>query len=175
VQRSPRIGRFAIVLRAPRFPRLIPVLCRGTVRAETPPFEWLLPLHPRGLRSGPGCSVPFPHTCGPIRPTPISPLSGLYEMPSLCTLRLGDRRVVPRFRCPSFLTCRPLRLRGERKPVGSHSLRRQVRTATKMPVFHETPGIGAATFPVKAIQSPKGHGGFLNCPSSILRSAGGST
>jgi hypothetical protein len=33
-------------------------------------------------------------TCGPIRPTrrhiPISPLRGLYEMPSLCTLRLGD-------------------------------------------------------------------------------------
>jgi len=62
-------------------------------------------------------------TCGPIRPTrrhiPISPLSGLYEMPSLCTLRLGDLRVVPRFRCPSFLTCRPLRLRGDRKPVGS--------------------------------------------------------
>ena len=63
------------------------------------------------------------HTCGPIRPTrrhiPISPLSGLYEMPSLCTLRLGDLRVVPRFRCPSFLTCRPLRLRGDRKPVSS--------------------------------------------------------
>ena len=57
-------------------------------------------------------------TYGPIRPTrrhiPISPLSGLYEMPSLCTLRLGDLRVVPRFRCPSFLTCRPLRPRGDR-------------------------------------------------------------
>src|SRR6266436_9368668 len=63
------------------------------------------------------------HTFGPIRPTrrhiPISPLCGLYEMPSLCTLRLGDLRVVPRFRRPSFLTCRPLRLRGDRKPVGS--------------------------------------------------------
>jgi hypothetical protein len=62
-------------------------------------------------------------TCGPIRPTrrhiPISPLRGLYEMPSLCTLRLGDLRVVPRFRCRSFLTCHPLRLRGDRKPVGS--------------------------------------------------------
>jgi hypothetical protein len=66
-------------------------------------------------------------TYGPIRPTrrhiPISPLSGLYEMPSLCTLRLGDLRVVPRFRCPSFLTCHPLRLRGDRKPVGpSHAI-----------------------------------------------------
>ena len=33
-------------------------------------------------------------TCGPIRPTrrhiPISPLGGLYQMPSLCTLRLAD-------------------------------------------------------------------------------------
>ena len=35
-------------------------------------------------------------------------------MPSLCTRRLGDLRVVPRFRCPSFLTCRPLRPRGDR-------------------------------------------------------------
>jgi hypothetical protein len=63
-------------------------------------------------------------TYGPIRPTrrhiPISPLSGLYRMPSLCAqLRLGDLRVVPRFRYPSFLKCRPLRLRGDRKPVGS--------------------------------------------------------
>jgi hypothetical protein len=35
-------------------------------------------------------------------------------MPSLCTLRQCDLRVVPRFRCPSFLTCRPLRPRGDR-------------------------------------------------------------
>jgi hypothetical protein len=40
---------------------------------------------------------------------PIFTAHGLYEMPSLCTLRLSDLRVVPRFRCPSFLTCRPLR------------------------------------------------------------------
>ena len=83
--------------------RRIPVLCRGTLRAEAPPFEQPLPLYPRGPRSRPGSSVPLhPHLCGPIRPTrrhiPTSPLSGLYEMPSLCTLRLGDLRVVPRFR-----------------------------------------------------------------------------
>ena len=63
----PRVGRFAIVLRVPRFPRRIPVLCRGTLRAGAPPFERPLPLYPRGLRSGTGCSVPFhPH----LRPHP---------------------------------------------------------------------------------------------------------
>ena len=74
---------------------------------------------PRGPRSGPGSSVPVhPRLIGPIRPTrrriPTSPLCGLYQMPSMCSLRLGDLRVVPRFRCPSFLTCRPLRPRGDR-------------------------------------------------------------
>ena len=100
-------------------PRRIPVLCRRTWCAGTPPLERLLPLYPRGPRSGPGSSVPVhPHLIGPIRPTrrhiPTSPLGGLYQMPSLCTLRLGDLRVVPRFRCPSFLTCRPQRPRGDR-------------------------------------------------------------
>ena len=119
MQRIPRVDQFAFVLRAPRFSRRFPVLCRGTVRAGAPPFERLLPLYPRGPRSGPGSSVPaHPRLLGPIRPTrrhiPISPLCGLYQMPSLCTLRLGDLRVVPRFHCPSFLTCRPLRPRGDR-------------------------------------------------------------
>ena len=96
-----------------------PFCAGGTWRAETPPFERLLPLYPRGPRSDPGSSVPVhPRLIGPIRPTrrhiPISPLCGLYQMPSLCTLRLGDLRVVPRFHCPSFLTCRPLRPRGDR-------------------------------------------------------------
>jgi len=45
--------------------------------------------HPRGPRSGPGCSVPVRHhLIGPIRPTrghiAISPHGGLYAMPSLC-------------------------------------------------------------------------------------------
>ena len=63
----PRVGRFAIVLRAPRFPRRIPVLCRGTLRAGAPPFERPLPLYPRGLRSRSRCSVPLhPH----LRPHP---------------------------------------------------------------------------------------------------------
>ena len=37
-------------------------------------------------------------------------------------------------------------------------------------MYAETPGIGATILPVKAIQSPKCHGGFLNCPSVHLRS-----
>ncbi len=119
VRRNPRVEQFACVLRAPRCPRRIPVLCRGTWCAGTPPFERLLPLYPRGPRSGPSSSVSVhPRLIGPIRPThrhiSSSPLCSLYEMPSLCTLRLGDLRVVPRFRCPSFLTCRPLRPRGDR-------------------------------------------------------------
>jgi hypothetical protein len=119
VRRSPHVDQFAFVLRAPRCPGLIPVRCRGTWRAETPPFERLLPLYPRGPRSDPGSSVPVhPRLIGPIRPTrwhiQISPHCGLYQMPSRCTLRLGDLRVVPRFRGPSFLTCRPLRPRGDR-------------------------------------------------------------
>jgi hypothetical protein len=60
----------------------IPVLCRGTRCAGTPPFERLLPLYPRGPRSGPGYAVPVhQHLIGPIRPTrghiPISPHGGL--------------------------------------------------------------------------------------------------
>jgi hypothetical protein len=60
VRRSPRVDQFAFVLRAPRCPRLIPVLCRGTWRAETPPFERLLPALPQGpsLRSGFFCPGP---------------------------------------------------------------------------------------------------------------------
>ena len=67
----------------------IPVLCRGTLCAGTPPFERPLPLYPRGPRSGPGYAVPVhQRLIGPIRPTrghiPTSPYRGLYEMPSLC-------------------------------------------------------------------------------------------
>jgi hypothetical protein len=96
-----------------------PFCAGGTLCAGTPPFERLLPLYPRGPRSGPGSSAPVhPRLIGPILPTrrriPTSPLCGLYQMPSLYTLRLGDLRMVPRFRCPSFLTCRPLRPRGDR-------------------------------------------------------------
>jgi len=55
------------------------------------------PLYPRGPRSGPGYSVPVHHRLSdPIRPTrrhiPISPHSGLYEMPSLCARLRAPRR-----------------------------------------------------------------------------------
>ena len=69
VRRNPRVDQFAVVLRAPRCPRLIRVLCRGTVRAGAPSFERLLPLYPRGPRSGPGSSVPVhPRLIGLILP-----------------------------------------------------------------------------------------------------------
>jgi hypothetical protein len=49
----------------------------------------VLPLYPRGPRSGPGYAVPIHlHLIGPIRPTrghiSTSPPSDLYQMPSLC-------------------------------------------------------------------------------------------
>ena len=100
------------------------VLSRGTRCASAPPFKRLMPLCPRGPRSGPGYSVPVHHhLTGPMRPThrhsSISPHSGLYGLPSLCTLFpcLGDPRVVPCFRWPAISTCRPLR------PREAHRLR----------------------------------------------------
>src|ERR1035441_4791798 len=53
----------------------------GTMRYHAPPFEQLLPLYPRGPRSGPGYVVPVhPHLTDPIRPTrghiQISPSRG---------------------------------------------------------------------------------------------------
>jgi hypothetical protein len=76
---------------------LLPVLCRGTRCAWAPPFEQLLPLYPRGPRSGPGYVVPVhPHLSDPMRPThkhiPTSPPGGLYEMPSLCAYTTTPRQ-----------------------------------------------------------------------------------
>src|ERR1035438_10588373 len=82
------VAWFAIVLRALCCQRASLLCVRDdalmntSVRAD-------LPLYPRGPRSGPGYSVPVHHHLfGPIRPTrrhnPISPLSGLYRLPSLC-------------------------------------------------------------------------------------------
>ncbi len=165
MQRSLRVDRFACVLRAPRFPRWIPVLCWGTQRAEAPPFERLLPLYPRGPRSSPGSSVPVhPRLTGPIRPTrrhiPISPLCGLYQMPSLCTLRLGDLRVVPRLRCPSFLTCRPLRPReiatGLFQTCGSDIGLRHVMSGSALPTI---------------LQSASRRADFSGLPGSLFATA----
>jgi hypothetical protein len=95
--RGLRVGRFAPVLRAHRLSRLCPVLCRGTQRACALPCERLVPLYPRGPRSGPGYSV-LVHLrlIGPMRPTcghiSTSPHCGLYEMPSLCVIPSTPRR-----------------------------------------------------------------------------------
>jgi hypothetical protein len=81
--------RFAFVLRAHCFHRVLPALCQGRCAGKAPPCERTQPLYPRGPRSGPGYVVPVHlHLVGPIRPTrghiSISPTRGLYEMPSLC-------------------------------------------------------------------------------------------
>src|SRR2546430_15261444 len=75
--------------------------------------------HPRGPRSGPGCSVPVRHhLIGPIRPTrghiAISPHGGLYAMPSLCGSAGATRERFRAFAAHSLLACRPLRPRGVR-------------------------------------------------------------
>jgi hypothetical protein len=92
-----RSSRRAVCFRplCPALPRLVPGSeSRDAVRPSTS-VRAECPLCPRGPRSGPGYSVPVhPHLFGPIRPTrrhnPISPLSGLYRLPSLCVGTLSD-------------------------------------------------------------------------------------
>ncbi len=72
--------------------------------------------NPRGPRSRPGFAVPVRHhLIDPIRPTrrhiAISPLSGLYAMPSLCGSADATREWSRAFAGYSFLTCHPLRPR----------------------------------------------------------------
>ena len=91
--------------------------------------------HPRGPRSGPGCSVPVRHhLIGPIRPTrghiAISPHGGLYAMPSLCGSAGATRERFRAFAAHSLLACRPLRPRGVRSSTVPeqrcrHGLRRE--------------------------------------------------
>jgi hypothetical protein len=110
-----RRRRFAALLRAHRFQPNYPRSVSGWLCAWAPPFERLWSLYPRGPRSGPGYSVPHhQHLIDPMRPThrhnATSPQGGLYALPSLCTglACLGDPRVDPCFRWPTFSTCRPL-------------------------------------------------------------------
>ena len=114
----PRTG-FAIVLRAVRPPSGFPCSVSGAMGLIRHLRASVIPLYPRGPRSGPGYAVPVhPHLTGPIRPTrrhiPTSPQGGLYEISSLCLTctGLGDPRVVLSFHRCSFATCRPLRPRG---------------------------------------------------------------
>jgi hypothetical protein len=94
-----RVGRFACVLRAHRLPRLCPVLCRGTQRACALPCERLLPLYPRGPRSGPGYIVPVhQRLIGPMRPTcgHISHSEGISYKP-----QCGEVVILPTPRRPT--------------------------------------------------------------------------
>ena len=91
------VSWFAIALRAFGHDRGFPALGRGSMRFPAPPCERLLPLYPRGPRSGPGYVVPVhPRLIDPIRPTrrhiPTSPLCDLYEMPSLCAYTTTPRQ-----------------------------------------------------------------------------------
>ena len=107
------------------------------------------PLYPRGPRSGPGYSVPVhPHLIDPIRPTrrhnSTSPLSGLYEMSSLCISGfqcLGNPRVVPCFRWPSVSTCCPLGSREAHRLLAPSSFTndaglRPKRKVSALPISH---------------------------------------
>jgi len=94
-------------------------LCVGTVDSVVHRHSRSQLLYPRGPRSGLGYSVPVhQRLIDLVRPTrrriPISPPSGLYGNAFAVLVRLGDPRVVPGFRCHSFLACRPLRPRGDR-------------------------------------------------------------
>jgi hypothetical protein len=81
--------RFASAFRALRCPTLRPALCRNSVDSVAHCHSRSPLLYPRGPRSGPG-SIVSAHLrlIDLIRPTrrhiPISPLGGLYGMPSLC-------------------------------------------------------------------------------------------
>jgi hypothetical protein len=121
-------NRFAIVLRALYCHRDSLLCVRMDALASTS-VRAVLPLYPRGPRSGPGYAVPVhPRLLGPIRPTrghiQTSPTRGLYQMPSLWHIRicLGDPRLVLSFHRYSFTACRPLRPRGTfRLPAPSTS------------------------------------------------------
>ena len=83
------VHRFAFVLRAHCFHRVLPALSQGRCAGQAPPCKRTQPLYPRGPRSGPGYAVSVHRRLiGPIRPTHghilISPPCGLYLMPSLC-------------------------------------------------------------------------------------------
>jgi hypothetical protein len=72
----------------------------------------------------------------------------------------------------SLLANRGVDFGASKKRRSSEKLRMRIRTLSGGPVFHETPGIGATILSVKAIQSPKYHRGFLNCPSVHLGHVG---
>jgi hypothetical protein len=118
---------FAIVLRA-LCCHALPLRCVRNDALMSTSGPAVLPLYPRGPRSGPGYAVPVHlHLLGPIRPTRrhirTSPTRGLYPMPSVhICICLGDPRLLPSFHRRSFAACRPPRPRGTlRLPTPSTS------------------------------------------------------
>ena len=101
---------------------VVPVspLSVGTVTRWNAAVRGVLPLCPRGPRSGPGYSVPVHlHLLDPIRPAcrhiATSPQSGLYAMPSLCGSASATHKRFRAFTDRSFSTCRPQRPRRARR------------------------------------------------------------
>ena len=88
-------NRFAIVLRA-LYCHRDSLLCVRVDALASTSVRAVLPLYPRGPRSGPGYAVPVHRRLlGPIRPTrghiQTSPTRGLYQMPSLCIVHMPRR------------------------------------------------------------------------------------
>jgi hypothetical protein len=109
----------------------LPRSCGGTQRACALPCERLMPLYPRGPRSGPGYNV-LVHLrlIGPMR----APLAGtsrlrrtaVYTRCPRCAsyLRhLGDPRVVPCFRWPFFIDMSPSETPGSSSAACTQFLR----------------------------------------------------
>jgi len=87
-------------------------------------------LYPRGPRSGLGYSVPVhPHLIGLICPTRrhivTSPAVRFIPDALAVQVRLGDPRVVPRFRCSSSLDMSPSTTTGSLAAAHAQFLRRQ--------------------------------------------------
>src|SRR5262249_17231923 len=90
-----------------------PALSLGTEPTSIPQNRAGDSPHPRGPRSGLGCSVPIHHhLIDPIRPTrrhvQISPHCDLYRTPSLCGSASATRERFRTFACCSVRTCRSL-------------------------------------------------------------------
>ena len=99
------------------------VLSRGARCAGTPPCKRLVPLYPRGPRSGPGYSVPVhQHLIGPIRPTrrhiSISPTRLIRDALAVRRTSSPPRRPASGSVLSLAILCRHVALRDPGKPIG---------------------------------------------------------
>ena len=123
--RGLRLVRFVSALRAPASLRRFLVLSRGARCAGTPPCTRLVPLYPRGPRSGPGYSVPVhQHLIGPIRPTRkhicISPTRLIRD--ALAVRRTSSpRRPASGSVLSLAILCRHVALRDPGKPTAANT------------------------------------------------------